>query len=155
VGKARLPATWVSEEVGRLRNGLFASPQLAKSLGPAPVPVAKIRELSFISPVYSHNGQYVVVDDDCPLAYGDRKLGHEAQTFGLGLDLAAASDQVVFGPVIAASGHLEHEDLVEIRVEGWNVTDALTLACAGDRVTARAQRAIIAAIREGLSELGG
>src|SRR5439155_6532029 len=105
VGKARLPATWVSEEVGRLRNGLFGSPALAKSLGPAPVPVAKIRELSFISPVYSHNGQYVVVDDDCPLAYGDRKPGPVAQTFGLGLELAVGGDQVVLGPAVAAASH--------------------------------------------------
>jgi hypothetical protein len=60
---------------------------------------------------------------------------------------------VVFGPVIAASAHLAKGDLVEIAVEGWNVSDPLSLACNGDRVSARAQRAIIAAIREGLSEL--
>jgi hypothetical protein len=95
----------------------------------------------------------VAVDDDCPLPSSERRLGHEAQTIGLALELAARTDQLVFGPVIAAKRHIDGGTLVEVPVEGWNVRETLFVACNSDRVLSRVQGAILKAIRAQLQEL--
>ncbi len=153
LGDERLPGSWVSTRVGHVRRALFAPPALAKSLGAGPLLVARIRELPFVSPIFNVNGQFVPVDDGCPLGHADRQLGHEAQTLGLALELAARTGQLVYGPVIAARGHLDRGQLVELEVVGWKASDPLAVACNGERVRAKSQRALVAALRQALAEL--
>ncbi len=148
-GASRL---WQTEQVGLLHKSLFANPALAGRLG-RKLTVASLREVPFISPMYSFNGQYVPVDDGCPLPYSNRRLGHEAQTIGVALELAVRTDQVVFGPEIAAHQHLRQRSLVRVAVEGWDVSDPLYVLCNIDRVAAKVQRTVVDTIREVLQAL--
>jgi len=149
----RLPSSWVSEPVGDIRQALFATPQLAKSLGPQPVHPQKLRAVPFVVPIYNAEGRFVAVEDDCPLPFRERVVGHEAQTIGLALALAASTDQLVFGPVVAASAHVSAGRLVEVRVQGWDTRDVLYFACNGDRVLSRTQRAMVKTLRAALSAI--
>jgi DNA-binding transcriptional LysR family regulator len=152
-GLERLPSTWVATHAGTLRKVLLGTPQMARRLGPPPVAVERLEKVPFIGPVYNADGQFVPVDDDCPLPHTDRLLGHEAQTIGLALELAARSDQLVFGPAIAAKRHLDAGLLVEITVRGWDVVDPLYLACNGDRVLSKVQSTILRTVQGELAAL--
>jgi DNA-binding transcriptional LysR family regulator len=155
VGGGRLPDTWTCVPIGDIHKGLFAAPAVAKRLGPGPVPVERIRALHFINPVYNVNGQFVQADDDCPLRIGERRAGHEVQTLFVALDLAVRTDQVVFGPVIGAHPYLAKGSLVEIVVEGWDVSEPFFVACNGDRVTAPVLRTVTLALRAELARRTG
>jgi DNA-binding transcriptional LysR family regulator len=147
----RLPASWTSEQAGELKKSLFGTPAMQKRLGPGPVAADRLRDIPFVCPIYNAEGAFVAVDDDCPLSHSERRLGHEAQTIGLALELAARTDQLVFGPVVAARRHLGEGSLVEIRVRGWNVTEPLHIACNGDRVLSRVRAAALKAVHEELT----
>jgi DNA-binding transcriptional LysR family regulator len=149
----RLPATWASHCVGDVRKGLFACPALAKELGGQPVSEERLAGIPFIGHIFNASGAFVAVDDDCPLPRAARTIGHEAQTFRLGLELAVHTRQLVFGPVLGARGHVERGELVEVRVRGWDVREPLHLACDGGRVLARVQTAISRAVAQALGAL--
>jgi DNA-binding transcriptional LysR family regulator len=144
----RMPTTWVSVKVGELRSGLFATPELARRLGASPVPVDKLRTVPFVTPIYHAEGRYLPVDDDCPLTLTERKAGHSAQTIGSALELAARTDQLVFGPVVPARRFVATGALVEIQVRGWSVREPLFVSCNADRMLAKVQTAIVKAMRE-------
>jgi DNA-binding transcriptional LysR family regulator len=144
----RMPPTWVNVRVGEMRSGLFGSPALARGLGPFPTSVDKLRSVPFVTPIYNADGRYLAVDDDCPLTLADRKPGHSAQTIGIALELAAQTDQLVFGPVVAARRLVATGALVEIHVRGWAVRDPLYISCNGDRMMAKVQTAVVKALRE-------
>ena len=149
----RLPATWVSVHAGDVRKGLFAPPAIAKALGPQPVTASRIAEVPFVGHIYNASGTFVAVDDDCPLPRSDRTIGHEAQTFGIGLELAARTGQVVFGPVLAARQHVARGDLVEVKVKEWDVREPLQVACDGGRVLAKVQSTTAKAVANALAQL--
>ncbi len=142
-----LPPSWGMETVGELRKVLFAAPSLAAKLGRAPVSVAALGDHPWVCPVYRQFGRIVPVDDDCPLPRAQRRVGHQVQTIGTALDIAAATSQLVFGPTIAAQRHLKSGLLVEVAVQGWDVREALAFACHVDRVSARQRTAIGNALR--------
>jgi molybdate transport repressor ModE-like protein len=153
VGPERLPDTWVSEHIGDLRLTLFATPALARTLGPQPVQVERVREIPFISPIFGGTGPFVPGEDGCPLGYGERVVGHEVHTIGLALELAKRTQQLVFGPAIAGRRSLEQGELCEIRVRGWDVKQALHFACNANRVLSRVQSSTARTLRKGLAEL--
>ena len=150
LGRDRLPEAWVTESVGELQKALFTSPALAKRLRPFPAPLERIAALPFIAPVYLSNGQLASGDDDCPLRMADRRIGHEVPTIGLALEMAARTDHLVFGPLIAARTLIDRGLLVEVPVETWNVSESLHVACHSDRVLALVQRSIVRALRGAL-----
>lgn len=150
----RLPESWVSVQVGTMRRSCFATPTLARSLGPPPVPLETILKTPFVLPVYNANGVYVPVDDGCPLAASQRTAGHEAQTMALALEIASVSHQAVFGPLMAAYPYLVDGRIVELEVEGWNELDPVYVSCNVDRVRAPQQRLIADAVRAALERLG-
>jgi DNA-binding transcriptional LysR family regulator len=150
-----LPASWGMEVVGELRRGLFASPALAAKLPRPPVPPAALREHPFVCPVYRQQGRVVPVDDDCPMPRAQRRVGHQVQTILVALDVAAATGQLVFGPIIAAQRHLRSGALVEVPVQGWDVKEALAFACHVDRVSARQRTALVAALRAAMRAMAG
>jgi DNA-binding transcriptional LysR family regulator len=155
VGVEKLPGGWVNSNVGHVRKALFAAPATAKALGAAPVDPRKVAEVPFVTPIYNVNGQFVPADDGCPLAHTHRRLGHQSQTLLVGLDLALATGQVIFGPAIAAAGHVARGELLEVRVRGWDVREPLTLAVNGERVRSRTQKALVALVARTVDELGG
>jgi len=153
LGEPRLPSTWAVTQIGSARKALFATPAVARDLGRQPVPVEKLHGVPFVSPVYVVGGQYVPVDDDCPLPPAVRRAGHETQTIGVALELAASSGQLVYGPVFAAARLVASGALVEVAVEGWAASDPVHVACCADRMLARVQSSLIEALRSAFSAL--
>lgn len=149
IGEEKLPDSWVSTPAGTMRRALFASPTLAKKLGQNPS-IAKLKAIPFVLPVYSTGGggQFLPGDDGCPIRREDRIMGHEAATVGVALELAAATSQLAFGPVIAARTLVLAGRLVEIKVPSWRLTEGLFFHANADRVLARVQKAAVEALRE-------
>lgn len=147
IGEEKLPDSWVSTRAGSMRRGLFASPELARRLGHNPSP-AKLRTIPFVLPVYNTgSGQFLPSDDGCPIPREERLMGHEAATVGVALELAAATNQLVFGPVIAARTLVLAGRLVEVKVQNWRLTESLYFHANADRVLARVQKAVVEALR--------
>ena len=151
IGEEKLPDAWVSTPAGEVRRALFASPAIAKRVGASPTP-AKLMDLPFVLPVYNSGGQFLPGDDGCPIPREERIMGHEAATVGVGLELAAATDQLVFGPVIAARTLVLAGRLVELKVPGWHLTENLYFHANADRVLSRVQKAVVEALRETAQE---
>lgn len=155
VGTEELPGAWVNSATGQVRKALFATPEVARKLGAAPVDPKRLAELPFVTPIYNVNGQFVPSDDGCPLGHTQRRVGHQSQTLVVGLDLARSTGQLIFGPAIAAHAHVARGELVEVRVRGWDVREPLTLAVNGERVRARTQKALAALVSRTIGELHG
>ena len=150
-GEQHWPPSWNVSEAGSVRRALYASPRLAARLGPRPS-IEKLRAQTFIGAIYRDGGISVFGDDGCPISVRERRFGHRTQTAALALQLAVTVDQLVFAPAIAARHHVAQGELVEIGVARWSVREPLYLVCHGERVGAKVQRAIIAAIRDVLRE---
>jgi LysR family transcriptional regulator, nitrogen assimilation regulatory protein len=153
VGLERLPESWSSTHFGELRRGLFATPALRARLG-APIDPAALREIRFVVPSHQFSREHVAIDDGCPLSAAERTAGHEAHSIAMALELAAATDQLVYGPVIAARKHVERGELVELEVTGWDHRDPVFLSCNIDRISTTQQREIIDSVRATLDQIG-
>lgn len=151
IGPEDLPDTWVSAKAGEVRRGLFSSPGIAKRLGQSPSMEA-LCKVPFILPVYNSGAQFLPSDDGCPIPREKRIMGHEAATVGVGLELAAATDHLVFGPVIAARTQVLAGRLVEIKVPGWHLTENLYCHANADRVLSRVQKAVVESLRQTAQE---
>ncbi|MGH7272750.1 MAG: LysR family transcriptional regulator [Polyangiaceae bacterium] len=145
------PSAWTSDDIGMIRIVLLGSPSLAARIGPLPLTVDAVRALSFIGPAKADAGCPVTTDDDCPLTLAERRIAHEAQTIGAALEIASATDHVVFGPLPAARRYIEQGALVELPVAGWDVRESLHVLCNGDRVLARVRNAILQATQRVVS----
>jgi hypothetical protein len=139
--------------IGNCRKALFASPRLADQLGPQPVPAERLRPFPFVRPVYNVAGQFVAVDDECPLS--PRRFGHEVHTFGIALELAARTDEFVWGPAFAATHHVQRGAVVEVSVQGWNEQIEMHFACNAATMRAQTESVFVTALRETLVELEG
>lgn len=151
--EGRYPPSWSTERLGTIRNGLFTTPALAATLKPFPVSVERIKAAPFLSPVHHVNSQLAPVDDGCPLPYSERKVGHETQTVLLGLEVAAATGQLIFAPRASARRHLDIGLLVEVPVQGWQVEDPLFLVSNVDRVVAPVRKTIADTVSRTLEKL--
>jgi DNA-binding transcriptional LysR family regulator len=155
LGEEPLPASWTSTQASEMRRTCFAPPSLAAKLGKAPISVDTIRTVPFVLPVHSANGVYVPVDDGCPLTASQRMAGHEAPTMTLALEIASVTEQLVYGPLVAAYQYIADGRMVEIHVEGWNTKDAVFVACNVDRVRQPQQKQIVEVVRTRLARLAG
>jgi DNA-binding transcriptional LysR family regulator len=149
VGRHPWPSSFVALEVGTVRRALFGSPAAAERLGKRTTEDTLSSE-EFIGAIYSDGVQTHTGDDGCPLAARVRRIRHRTETAALALSIACTTSQLVFAPTLAARPFVERGQLVEIAVRGWNVHDALYLVCHRERVHARVQRAIAAAMKETL-----
>lgn len=154
-GSEHLPPSWIAEVVGEIRRGLFASPSLRARLGKGPVALERLAEVPFIIPIFRQQGRVVPVDDDFPIPRTQRKIGHQVQTFLVGLEVAAQTEQLAFGPALAAQRHVSSGALVEIAIRGYSISEPLTFACNVDRVSARLRAAFGGALRTFMKEIGG
>jgi DNA-binding transcriptional LysR family regulator len=142
------PAAWTHERAASVRVVLLARPSFAAKIGPPPLTVDRVRQLPFIGPARSGGDRFVALFDDCPLSADERWIAHEAQSIGVALEFACRTDNVVFGPRVAARRLLESGSLVEIAVAGWDVSDPLYVVCNSDRVLARVRTAVIRIARD-------
>jgi DNA-binding transcriptional LysR family regulator len=145
------PAAWTTDGVGALRLALFARPAFAERIGPLPLSTERVRALPFIGPAKMGGDRFATLYDDCPLPPEERWIAHEAQTIGAGLEFASRTDNVVFGPQIAARRYLASGAVVELPVAGWDVRESLHVLCNGDRVLSRVRTAVVQAAQEVLS----
>lgn len=152
-GADHLPPSWAAEPVGELRRGLFASPTLRAALGKGPVSLEQLADVPFITPIFRQQGRVVPIDDDFPIPRSQRRVGHQVQTFLVGLEVAAQTEQLAFGPAIAAHRHVSSGALVEIPITGYEGKDTLTFACNVDRVSVRLRNAFTAALRAWMTEV--
>lgn len=141
-----LPPSWEATPVGELRKALFGTPALAKRLGKGAVRPEALEDVPFVCPIYRREGRVVPVEDDCPLPRARRHVGHQVATIMVALEVAAACDQLVFGPRVAAAHHLRSGALVEIPVAGWDVREPLSFACHVDRISAKARASLTRAL---------
>jgi DNA-binding transcriptional LysR family regulator len=147
VGQPRLPKRWQVREVGVVLSGLYANPSLAQRLAEAgPVTPEALAHVPFVTAAGVVDGQWVALDDGCPLPPNARRRGHECDTVAVAMELAARSDQIVFGPQLAARRLVGAGALVEVRVKGWAVSLPVTLCLDIDRVSAAEQRLVIRAV---------
>jgi hypothetical protein len=149
-GAERWPRAWVAVRAGVIKKALYATRELARSLGKPPVAAARLRSQRFVVPIYTWNGQVIPGDDGCPLDAHERLIGHRTQTLALALELAAECGELIFAPELAAREWVRRGALVEVEVAGWAVRDPLQLVC-HDRLSAAVQRKILAAVRATLS----
>jgi len=150
-GTHGLSTRWASVRIGTLRASLFASPTVAAALGPAPS-VEEVRKWPFVGPIARDGGDFVQSNDHCPLTMSERRIGSEVGSMDHALRVAARCDQLVFGPVVAAQRELAEGTLVEVSVPGWETSEELFLVCDVERVLARVQTLIVAAVRGALFE---
>lgn len=146
---------YTHERLGEVESCLFARPPLARRLGPQPIVAQSLCGVPFVMPLLLQDSGITGGRDLCPLPFEARTHGHAATTFDAALALAARSDQLVFGPRVAARGELARGELVEIAVEGWDVRWAVYLACHATRVQAKTARALTATLSAWLEEAGG
>jgi hypothetical protein len=157
-----LPETWSLEHVGELRHGLFAGAGIAGRLGDRPS-VDDIRKQPFVVATYVAGladgvTELVSGDDRCPLARGERLVGHEVETMRLASRVAAETDHLVYGPTIAVHPLLDAGALVEVSVPGWIQSDPLYLTSDPARVSATQEEEFAKAIRtilEGIPRASG
>lgn len=149
VGEERWPASWVKVPAGVVRRALFATPAKARELGARVRRDALHGEL-FVGRVDGERGQIVPAADGCPLPDRERRFGHRAQTVSIALELARLSNQLVFAPAIAARPFVQRRSLVEIAVDGWDVRECVYVVTHQDRVSAKAQRALVTAAQGAL-----
>lgn len=143
---------YTHERVGETESCLFARPSLAQRLGPPPVPQPLLLGIPFVMPLLLQDTRVSSGRDLCPLAFEHRTQGHGAATFGAALELATASDHFVFGPRVAARGHIARGELVEIDVEGWSIRWTIYLACHTTRVQAKTARVLKSVLSRWLDE---
>ena len=72
----------------------------------------------------------------------------------LALEIASVTNQLVFGPLMAAYPFLADGRMVELEVQGWDERDPVHVACNIDRVRSTQQRQIADAVRSALERLG-
>jgi DNA-binding transcriptional LysR family regulator len=150
-GEERWPGSWTKARAGVLRRALFATPAKARQLGSA-VRRERVQREVFVGRFDTDQGRLLPAVDGCPLADRERRFGHRAQTVAIALELARRSGQLVFAPAIAARTYVRDGSLVEIAVEGWDVRDSMYVVCHQDRVGAKVQRALVAAVRTALED---
>ncbi len=140
------------ERVGEAGSCVLARPSLAHKLGPKPVPEAKLESVPFVMPALLADTRVLQGRDLCPMPFERRTQGHSAATFNAALELAASSEQIVFGPRVAARAWIERGELVEVPVEGWDVKWSIWLACHTTRVQAKTARALKRALEKWLEQ---
>lgn len=133
---------YAHERIGEVDNRLFARPSLAKELGPGPISPEKLRTIPFVMPLSLQDARVSRGRDLCPLPFEHRVPGHAAATFGAALELAARSDSILFGPLVAAREYIARHELVEVEVHGWSIRWTIYLACHTTRVQARTARTL-------------
>jgi hypothetical protein len=80
-------------------------------------------------------------DDGCPIPISERRVGTEVLTFAVGLEVAAHSEQLVFGHVFAAARFVQAGLLVEVPIKGWSNYDTVLLF-SSETVLARVEREV-------------
>jgi DNA-binding transcriptional LysR family regulator len=135
------PAGWVGGPVGKIRNGLFARPSLAAQLGKGAVASSKLSDRQFVMPLRSSTVAVTPNDDGCPIPISERRVGTEVLTFAVGLEVAAHSEQLVFGHVFAAARFVQAGLLVEVPIKGWSNYDTVLLF-SSETVLARVEREV-------------
>lgn len=143
---------YTHEPLGVAESCLLARPSLARKLGDPPIRPDRLVGVPFVMPVLLQDTGAAKGRDLCPLPFEQRTPGHAAATFHAALELAAASEQLVFGARAAARPYVVRRELVEIPIEGWSVRWTVYLACHTTRMQAKTARSVKAVLARWLAE---
>ena len=150
----RLPPGWASVGLGVIRQGLFATPDLAASVGARPLDADDPRGAPFVVPFTYRDGQHVLTDDGFPLPMRHRTVAHEVMTFGAALEVASRSPGLAFGPAATAAPYVAAGRLVEIAVRDLPPPPGVALVHHEERITLPELRKIVDVARTRLGEPG-
>lgn len=145
-GSERAPSGWTSDQIGTFVSGVLARPSFAKQIGKLPTTPARIAELPFVMPLRQSTLSVIPSDDGCPIPVSERKVGSEAQTIVVGMEIACTSDQIIFGPLLAAARYIKEGALCHIPVSGWDPRTPIQLL-SSESVLARTRRDVLAHAR--------
>ena len=101
----------------------------------------------FVIPVQYRDGHFVPGDDGCPLPRTDRTQGNEAATAAVAFEIAASSNQLAYGPELAARRLVARGRLVPIDAPGLSQDTDLYVHTNSERVLARAHKETIAIVK--------
>lgn len=147
-----LTRAWSSAKAGTVRQSFFAAPAVAAKLGTTTVTRDQLRKMPFVMPVYHSAGQFLPGEDGCPISRTDRIAGHEVPTVAIALEIASITNQIAYGPEIAARAHVADKRLVELHLKGDQSAVDVYLHVNQDRVLARTRTQIMGALRDALQE---
>jgi hypothetical protein len=143
----RLPERWSSDRVCEMRYGLFATPYIARTLGREPSE-ADVRNVPFVAPIWpTEAGEIVLGNDQCPVPRDERTIAHEVESIRLACLVAAETDALVFGPIVAAHPIVSLGGLVELNVPGWSVVEQMYLACNESTVSTELRHLLASIVR--------
>jgi DNA-binding transcriptional LysR family regulator len=146
-----LTRAWSSTKAGAVRQSFFAAPSVAAKLGTT-VTREQLRKMKFVMPVYHSAGQFLPGEDGCPIARAERIAGHEVPTVAIALEIASITQQIAYGPEIAARAHVADGRLVELHLKGDESAVDVYLHVNQDRVLARTRTRIMDALAAALPE---
>lgn len=142
-----LGPNWVSDRIGQIRHGVFASSRTAAALGDK-VTAEVLATANWVMPNYFSNGRLLRGEDLCPIPMSRRNGAVGVQSFAVGLAVAAETDCVVFGPSSVGLGMAKSHDLVELEVDGWDVRQEIFCTVNIDRVSAKLRNEWVQRLRE-------
>jgi DNA-binding transcriptional LysR family regulator len=139
LSKDKFPSGWASTRIGDMHTALYGCPDLAKTLGDDP-PLETLKATPFVIPIYHSGGVFIAGEDNCPIPRSERVHGHDAATIAVAVEIAAACNQLVYGPEVAVRRLVLDGRLVEIKADGFRKRVELYLHVNAEQVLARIQR---------------
>lgn len=141
----RWPKTWDTKVVGEIRWGLYA--RAGHPLGTYATE-AEILRYPFVVPTYWDGETYTIGNDQCPIPWQQRRLGHETSTADTAAQIVRYSNQVAFLPDLLMRVSPSASELVELHVEKWKpMRRKLYLSMQADRFTKAYQTKLIHKIK--------
>ncbi len=121
-GSFSWPSTWVSKALGKSRWVLCARNQHPLPKKPN---LEQVLQYPFVIPAYSSAEGLTRGNDQFPLPYSKRKVGHEATTADTAMAVVMNSDQMTFIPEISAKFFLQTEVLREVKIRDFPASEKI------------------------------
>jgi DNA-binding transcriptional LysR family regulator len=121
-GSLSWPSTWVTKPLGKSRWVLCARNQHPLPKKPS---LDQVLHYPFVIPAYTSDEGLTRGNDQFPLAYTKRKVGHEATTADTAMAVVMNSDQITFIPEVSAKIFLQTEVLREVKIRDFPASEKI------------------------------
>ena len=147
-GALEWPRTWVSEELGNLRWGLFGSRKFFKK---NILSEAEVCAHDFVYPVYWSPEGLREIEDKCPLLLRHRRLGVGVSSGWMAKKILSTAPSLSFLPFTLIQ-NLDREQFLEIKVPEWpEVSQTVFVSIQSDRVSKKLFKLIVGAGKKSLA----
>lgn len=131
-GKLEWPRSWVSEKVGNLKWGLFAS---KKFFTETKMTESEVMAHDFVYPVYWSPEGLRDAEDRCPILLRHRKKSIGVSSGWMALDAIESFPSLTFVPKSLVNS-VNADRFVEINVQGWaSVSYPIYVSAQSDRIS--------------------